>query len=1379
MTIRPCLTKKLWLSFILSLVVIISGCNGELTEEETSPPTGEPPVTPPPVVTPPPTEELVGTWEDKDEDGDGVLDENDDYPFDAERTSYPLIEEEEFNNNPSVANDAGQLPFIAKGSFELDIDIDDFKFIVTQEDIDSRIPYHFIVLSENPTLSPRLGVLNADGKAELTASTDGNLENVGLIKNTRLFFPEEAGTYYLTVGNRNEKASTSLTYTVFAFKDKDMDGIADDKEKALGSDYEIQDSDSDEIFDGNEYFIHRNIRSLIVDVDSDGIPNWLDEDSDGDSIPDIREGLVNEDFDIRPSFSDLDSDDDGITDNEEASNKDLVKDSDNDGILNYQDVDDDGDGLINSYDNDDNQAIKFDKGIQLTNTITSYQNIQLTNRVKSFFPTSLLFFGEVNNEIILVLQKSGSQTSVQNIKLELSGEKNGSIEFVVPNYPMIDLGGNKIDLFLVYDGKKTNTISLDLVHEDAPLLRRVTSDNNIVGEKVFVEGINFTGDLRAKLNDIEIVAEFDSSSDVSFLLPEGTKSGELAISNEYGLSNAIDFDVREKVQVSSIIPQEYLSISGSLSIGDNEFSSILDLVDNQISIQREKYNLLSVYSESAKGYIFRTFIVEGESTVIFNMDKTAEAIVLNGFVEQYPVETIFKIRDFLNENSEFTDFKDYVEQGLINDFDFLDITNEDLYKKVVSIQYVISNYLSESVSVNKNNGTFNKLLNTSIASQKSQNSDQRPVISPHDAQDNIKVEPTLKGITDFFDYDGYTELQNSTQMYLSAAVYSIDSEGMPNTTPEEGKDPTDNKKVKKYEHIESPLDRNMMAPVDYVAFSIPYWSKDTDLDICPYSDCLIEVITPGDNGEPLIDQNKIDVRTHLYIRNLIDRVLWPTIKVVVGEVIKLKKKKNGSIGDDGNTENTKDPHVLHITSILIEAMPDFFDSVRVAFKDGSVTTAEQQDIYNELNVILKKEKDSLLYLKSGPILSYILDILDYSVEDFFKDLAEEIVKDVAVKFIPIIGEIDIAIDILGRINDGANVTKAWYDLYNLKSKYEFRVTWGLKLLEMFPEFIENKNKDQTLNIKGTGLCPIYGFFSNTYPVVYLKDKNSDKFYQKELSNEGEFYQFYKYSERCDSAEFIIPGSFLSQLTPESKVIVEFRFGDDEIANSEAQNTRPPYLLVGDGLKISRVTPNPMHISQQVEIHGFGFSSKTEKNKVYFPSKNGGQVAANVTKSTLTKLEITVPKNAATGSLEVIVETLSATTPIEIKDTEINYAFGDNGNLQDDSFQLLIDNVDVTTSSPGQRRLDGTLTIPAGEKQVKLVGVTVPDSRATFYLCFSNNVQIVSGSTSSKVDFDEGTQFVQNLTIKIDSSAPSEPIHCNDQVQNVTIKNQTSTEYMVD
>merc|ERR1712173_234335 len=130
------------------------------------------------------------------------------------------------------------------------------------------------------------------------------------------------------------------------------------------------------------------------------------------------------------------------------------------------------------------------------------------------------------------------------------------------------------------------------------------------------------------------------------------------------------------------------------------------------------------------------------------------------------------------------------------------------------------------------------------------------------------------GVTSLFDYDGYTEVQNSTPMYLSAAVYELDQDLNPKGTPATGIDAGDKegKKPKVYSHITSMIDRDMLSPSEYRVFAISLWSADTHLKVCQFKNCLIEVLTPGFSGDPLSDQSKIEVSRKLFIRNLIDRV---------------------------------------------------------------------------------------------------------------------------------------------------------------------------------------------------------------------------------------------------------------------------------------------------------------------------------------------------------------------------------------------------------------------------------------------------------------------------------------------------------------------------
>ncbi len=88
-----------------------------------------------------------------------------------------------------------------------------------------------------------------------------------------------------------------------------------------------------------------------VDSDNDGTPDYLDPDSDNDTISDVFERLLDSDNDGIPNRLDLDSDNDGLTDAQEAGDLLLItapRDLDQDGAPDYIDLDADGDGLADA-----------------------------------------------------------------------------------------------------------------------------------------------------------------------------------------------------------------------------------------------------------------------------------------------------------------------------------------------------------------------------------------------------------------------------------------------------------------------------------------------------------------------------------------------------------------------------------------------------------------------------------------------------------------------------------------------------------------------------------------------------------------------------------------------------------------------------------------------------------------------------------------------------------------------------------------------------------------------------------------------------------------------------------------------------------------------
>ncbi|MBI5499103.1 MAG: hypothetical protein HY907_02600 [Deltaproteobacteria bacterium] len=126
----------------------------------------------------------------------------------------------------------------------------------------------------------------------------------------------------------------------------EVEGTADPDGDTLPN-ADDEDSDGDDIPDSVEAG-DSDLRSPPLDTDRDGTADFLDGDSDDDAIPDAEEWLVDTDGDTVPAYRDSDSDGDGILDETEAGDADPAtapRDSDHDGTADYLDVDSDGDSL--------------------------------------------------------------------------------------------------------------------------------------------------------------------------------------------------------------------------------------------------------------------------------------------------------------------------------------------------------------------------------------------------------------------------------------------------------------------------------------------------------------------------------------------------------------------------------------------------------------------------------------------------------------------------------------------------------------------------------------------------------------------------------------------------------------------------------------------------------------------------------------------------------------------------------------------------------------------------------------------------------------------------------------------------------------------------
>ncbi|WP_374505928.1 FG-GAP-like repeat-containing protein [Flavobacterium sp.] len=249
-------------------------------------------------------------------------------------------------------------------------------------------------------------------------------------------------------------------------RDTDGDGIPDYIELQLGTNPNVADaidSDGDGISDYNEGYNYSN-PSASLDTDRDGTPNYLDLDSDGDSVLDRNDAFpVNRlewkdtDHDGTGDNADTDDDNDGILDTCDADvNGDGIIDNgtdmDSDGVIDGCDPDRDGDGVNNTSDNcpdtaNANQADRDHDGLgDVCDTIELNVMQGLTPNGDGINDTWVIYNIENHpGTIVRVFNTNGSQVYYSaNYQNNWTGNLQGSSEMLPTGSYMyqVDLGGD-------------------------------------------------------------------------------------------------------------------------------------------------------------------------------------------------------------------------------------------------------------------------------------------------------------------------------------------------------------------------------------------------------------------------------------------------------------------------------------------------------------------------------------------------------------------------------------------------------------------------------------------------------------------------------------------------------------------------------------------------------------------------------------------------------------------------------------------------------------------------------------------------------------------------------------------------------------------------
>ena len=474
-----------------------------------------------------------GTWQNKDEDGDGVLDEHDEFPFDGQRARYPEIVEIEPNDNPSNAvKVAHQLPFKVKGVISNAGDNGDlYQFSANKGDyISARITYKSANFKPKVYFSEQGGfVINSS-----QIHTHSALKMAHIL--TKI--PHD-GKFNLSVIDDLSGGAPDYSYEIYVFRDNDTDGIDDHAEYAIGIEPTRIDTDRDSIHDFYEYYVKQG---TTLDEDNNGVINLLDLDSDGDGINDEREGSGNADQDDKLNFLDLDSDNDGIADaDEKLSAKGWPEDSDKDGVEDFIDLDNDGDKVLDIYDAEPYERVR---GFRLSDS----PSVQISSQASYYDGYSLPRIYRIGDSVVFT---GDDFAGLENPKVVIyNGEEiyniaptshtNSALIFEL-NLPL-----SKYKAFIYTRNKRSNEVRLSPYKAGSPLIFGYASIKVQEGEQYELKGMGFDGKTRIVMGNKTLVPSIHTPSSLTFTIPTGITKGILQLTNNVGTSNKVRYRVQAR-----------------------------------------------------------------------------------------------------------------------------------------------------------------------------------------------------------------------------------------------------------------------------------------------------------------------------------------------------------------------------------------------------------------------------------------------------------------------------------------------------------------------------------------------------------------------------------------------------------------------------------------------------------------------------------------------------------------------------------------------------------------------------------------------------------------------------------------------------------------
>lgn len=1041
--------------------------------------------------------------------------------------------------------------------------------------------------------------------------------------------------------------------------------------------------------------------NIFKDTDFDGLDDNIEAslginnqtpDTDHDGIFDAAEtkGPHDIDGDGVANWSDLDSDNDGISDELEGS-----QDVDGDGLGNFMDTDSDNNNLPDSQEvgANPNQPVDFDLDgipdyLDRDDDNDGLLDINDANRLGRVMPSNIL---DVNTRVFLASSAVdlGDDHELVNVarvgdKLKLQGDGfaenpvenqviflNGNSAFnVIPSSAtktMLEVTvppGSGTRVAVVTRNLQSNWLDLQRLAETAPVLfERQSAITAKIGETFRLAGLNLNGVTEVNFGGIPTTA-FKVVTDNNL---EVTIPAD-AVSGNVTVKNATGVSNPVALKITR-------EISGRVVLPAGSPVDVTTLIVS--------FGLLGEAVPDENGNIHQVQVNKSGMDVVFAL--------LPGSGNQ-PMATFLQAVTLPGDGEVILDsLSTAVALTMTNVSSMQQVALTSLKEvrtRVNNLPEVIAlaNFLDESLKANPyffadpqifaspnfygvSSSAYlavDTLVTTLLADGTLSATSRKSSRTSRSSLDATITPEEVDDIKVNQTEGGNISVENDTQLYLSAEIIDLRTG------------------VVLFPHIDGYFDGNLVGPQGG-GMLLDANLKD-DYKQPNWRNCWVNVVTPGVSSP---GSDKIVVKSYLILKTFVDRLVFPIVGLALSDQI--------SSND--------------LTAIFLENASNAFNTVG----KGDI-----REVFSSLTDILIADFTSL---PPGPIATAVVKLAIRKGAD----VPIELLKKMASKLVPGLGQLEAALEIWGIIDKTTQMGKTIYDFRNTPGFIRFEVKWPLQITRVTPEVIKKDeiisdvNKKE-IKIEGQGFAPIDNgkFQSNwVYPEVTFIDEGA--------GNKVVTVPYEKLLVPLTTLIWVnMPADFRRDAIGPISV---------KVTHDGAETTAPQKIEVTSEVKVTEANASS-DSSNVVDVMGAGFSqlSMVKDNVVTFIKESGEKMNGTVVANSENTLKVMTPSELSSSDkvqvqVQVNNQKPSNTVTLSRSTKEVIFEFGDNGSNNDDTFALFVDGK-LIYSMPEPMRNTGpiSLGLTSGPHLVMLRGIGTPNNVGTYSLKITGYVDTFTNLT---------------------------------------------------